>query len=658
MNSIKIQEKFDSDLNLSNKGLTNEKLIEILEIVENKEKIIYLNISNNDINHFPSEKLISKYSGIKKLNISGNSFYNNNIFQICYCLQSLPELNELVIDLNTESSYDTETLKKIIILSLPHLNILNGLVIDYNKEIKKENYSFYNEIPEIKKNIQVSISFINHDSNRIKNFYSGLRNIIEESIKDINYNAKQSQISYLYSIYLNEYQIYSYISNFLLENFQRSKNFSFSSSYFSLISKIKRKIDLYFNILEIISHYSIKNINVCIKKFYMPKLKENSENTMTLSKRLIEVNKRNKMLFNENQIYKNEHKIIYENSQKEKDENKYILSNIINNISEYPFNSLKGKPKKSFNENYKKQNSNGKNVIDNTTNIPQMRKHNVNLYSQNHNKMITLNNLLELVDEIFNAKIHQIESAEKNDLKINETFEKFIYYYYTQKFGIKKITLEKTFLLINSVNIYAKKNSLILLFQKLYRNELDEKNILIANKLKKIIEEMFNYLKSIRKIDKNNLDEDIIKLIINFIYSRNKSDKEEFIEKLSEIKEQKGTISLTDLFNIILYVHIDIRSRYLKKLRQAIIRYDKDKDFILGKKDYNNLVFEIFTKIFGDDELSKEKLKEYYEYEYKTGIFKKYDFISFSNIIYLFEEFYIEEGDKGKINLIEKFEKS
>ena len=101
-------------LNLSNKNIEDDD--NIFNEINNPEKYISIDLSHNLLTFLPKD--LSNFSNLRTLNITSNKFRNYQ--DIAISLSSLPELQDLSIDLATQENV-------IIILSaLPNLIKLNG----------------------------------------------------------------------------------------------------------------------------------------------------------------------------------------------------------------------------------------------------------------------------------------------------------------------------------------------------------------------------------------------------------------------------------------------------------------------------------------------------------------------------------------------------
>ena len=101
-------------LNLSNKKIEDDD--NIFNEIKNPEKYTSIDLSNNLLTKLPQN--LSQFSNLHTLNITNNKFKNYQ--EIAACLSTLPELQDLSIDLATQENV-------IIILSnLPNLIKLNG----------------------------------------------------------------------------------------------------------------------------------------------------------------------------------------------------------------------------------------------------------------------------------------------------------------------------------------------------------------------------------------------------------------------------------------------------------------------------------------------------------------------------------------------------
>ena len=108
---------------------------------------------------------------------------------------------------------------------------------------------------------------------------------------------------------------------------------------------------------------------------------------------------------------------------------------------------------------------------------------NNNLIEINGSKNISIKNLNEIINEIYNSKIEYDKKC--FEYKIPKvTIEQHMYNYLNNKYGLKNIVIEWTSSILLGINIYSNEDSDINLFGKIYRNEIDENERFNLFKLK------------------------------------------------------------------------------------------------------------------------------------------------------------------------------
>ena len=178
-----------------------------------------------------------------------------------------------------------------------------------------------------------------------------------------------------------------------------------------------------------------------------------------------------------------------------------------------------------------------------------------NELNMNKTQLISLKTLKDFINELYLSKAQY--DMKCRQLKIpKETLEEHMYTFLNKKYGLKNLILEWVRNIINGIKNYSKKDSTVLLFGKIIKNEQEEDARLIIQKVSESIEELLLYyikrqnpLKPLNEIKniferkkKSYLFEEEWKGIIYSIYERKEADIIErkiknFINK--EIEQKK-----------------------------------------------------------------------------------------------------------------------
>ena len=191
------------------------------------------------------------------------------------------------------------------------------------------------------------------------------------------------------------------------------------------------------------------------------------------------------------------------------------------------------------------------------TNINTNNNFTFNIYNINASKhqIISLKTLKDFMDELYTSKANYDMKCMEFKLP-KETLEEHMYTFLNKKYGLKKLIIAWARNIINGIKYYSKKDSFVLLFGKIMRNEQEEEARFIIQKVEENIEALLLYyikrqnpLKSINQIQKifetkkkSELFEEEWKGIIYSIYERNEAGEiekkiENFINKLNEKKK-------------------------------------------------------------------------------------------------------------------------
>ena len=173
----------------------------------------------------------------------------------------------------------------------------------------------------------------------------------------------------------------------------------------------------------------------------------------------------------------------------------------------------------------------------------------------NRHQLISLKTLKDFIKELYISKANY--DMKCLELKLpRETLEEHMYTFLNKKYGLKNLIIDWARNIINGIKYYSKKDSLVLLFGKILRNEQEEDARFIIEKVLDSIEELLLYyikrqnpLKSVKEIKKiferkkkTELYEEEWKGIIYSIYEKNEANEIEkkidnFINKGNEKKK-------------------------------------------------------------------------------------------------------------------------
>ena len=184
------------------------------------------------------------------------------------------------------------------------------------------------------------------------------------------------------------------------------------------------------------------------------------------------------------------------------------------------------------------------------------RNKNINI-NTNKQQIITLKTLKDFINELYISKSqYDIKCIECKLPK--ETLEEHMYTLLNKKYGLKNLVIEWAKNIITGIKYYSKKDSCVLLFGKIMRNEQEEDARFIIQKVSESIEALLLYyikkqnpLKLINEINKlfekkkkSELFEEEWKGIIYSIYEKKEAEEIEkkieiFISKENERKKME-----------------------------------------------------------------------------------------------------------------------
>ena len=226
----------------------------------------------------------------------------------------------------------------------------------------------------------------------------------------------------------------------------------------------------------------------------------------------------------------------------------------------------------------------------------------------------SLRQMLETINDIYNSKLENDKKLISNHQQ-KLTMEQFLYYYLNNKYGLKNLVIEYASGIIQGIKDFSKKNSEILLFGKILRNELEEQEILIIAKLKETIHDfLFYYYQNkyqykskneinnlVQKCKNGILIEDQWKNIVEYLFSENENDLINLMERIQKYidrqnntiesnKKYGNSISYQKFIQLVIDYQIKLRSLYLKNFNHIFKILDTDHNGIISDYEFAKLV--------------------------------------------------------------------
>ena len=579
------------------------------------------------------------------LDLSKNNFKNYE--EIGKALSTIPNLKELKIDLfSQDDAY-------YILSNLPRLDYLNEKKtkesqspIDINDQ-EMENTSLKNEIPNfnsLTKRIIAKLQMLNQSTDL---FYSQFQQMFKGQIDNLQ-NLSENVPNYLYASHvLNaKVEIYSFLQN-------------------KCINMLNAKVDSELvDIIKTINHFIKLNETYSIE--LIQKISSNFEKAIIEYKSTSE-EKEQKI----NELYTKSQQLDSQIVSKDKmisqlkEQNKQLNDKVdelttkqnlmvtqSNNIKTNP--SAKVTPIKRNNitittNNNVNTNSSIKSVkkttLQNSQNTSQIsqapsivsKKESRALIGPINKRSITIKNLLETINEIYQSKIAHDKKLQESGLQ-KETLEQHMYTYLNYKYGLKNLVIEWASAIIDGIRKYSKENSEICLFGKILRNEIEEGEILIITKLKSTINSFLVYyiqnkytLKTKGEIDQivnsikvGYLNEEEWKNITSYLFPNENdllalNDKiTNFILKANNNNLNEEKISYQKFIQIIIEFQIRLRGIYLKNFNEMFIKVDTNRDGIINEGEFYQLIEGI--NVYDQDNVDQQ-VNAFLSYidPYKTG---------------------------------------
>ena len=278
--------------------------------------------------------------------------------------------------------------------------------------------------------------------------------------------------------------------------------------------------------------------------------------------------------------------------------------------------------------------------------------------STERRQLISLRTLKELINEIYISKENYDIKCEQYKIP-KETMEEHMYTFLNKKYGLKNLIIEWAKNIIAGIKYYSKKDSIVLLFGKIMRNEQEEKARYIIQKLSESIEELLLYyikrqnpLKLTNDINKifeqkknSELLEEEWKGIIYTIYEKKEAEEiekkiEAFINKESEKKRMEmitkyknSRLSHPNNIN-----NITINNSYYLNTINSVSNmvYNKSVNYINNNLNLNNSLNNSYMNTYGNvsNKLSRvEKYNLFYFTDEKNILYSNFMKIILDNHI-------------------------
>ena len=638
--------------------------------------------------------------------------------------------NKNQIDLN-----DTETDKSSLKSEIPNFNSVTNRITQILIQRKEKTEDFYTEFQGI---LEKQINLMNNLDNKLPNYvyatyvqqakveiYSYLQNKI--------LNMINTKVDYLLINLLNEVnqyikKIFGGTVNIITSIFNKFEETE--KNYKNEINQKDIRIDELSKQVQILNE-KIKSISDNNNKKEKIKLKNNNDNVNIENKENEYLENRtdyNNDRSNRDKSPNKEYNIITNNNDNSNfsisynDEAKNIIENLkqgnsnrnskedfkkINSIQNLTFNNNKNiankveAPKNNDNNKAIYQNiekktiseisyikSNNQNFLNEPSISYQPSLSNLSQYSNITNtnprdlKIVigpiskrdySLRQLLETINDIYNSKLEYDKKLTQNHQQ-KLTMEQFLYHYLNNKYGLKNLVIEYASGIIQGIKDFSKKNSEVLLFAKILRNELEEQEILIISKLKETIHDflIYYYQNKYQYKSKNEVDvlvqkckngilvEDQWKNIVGYLFSENENDLVNLIQRIQKYidrqnstiesnKKYGNSISYQKFIQLVIDYQIKLRSIYLKNFNHIFKMIDTDHNGIIFDYEFVKLV-EMANVYSTREEIeikTQMMLKELDKYGNKN--------ITYNDIIELWsKEMTVDQITGEKLSLLDK----
>ena len=510
--------------NINNSKDKEKKATRNKNVLNDKEFNPKIN-SNNEQNasNATSQNKPNTINSIKKKTLSPSQDNNNK--------SKNNDANSIKIEKERESFYDynNSNLEKncnfFIDITTDELNLLKAKKYNENSNIVPLIKNFYELINESKEP--------NIDIDKIKSDYLEKLKSIENKKSDVSnyyyfYSLNKKKMKLIYNMYnelmkyiiqknpeLNKNNILKNLNDELFNTIKDTKNlisnlhkhiesytYNSEKKNQSHLSNNKENININSNInyAEILKEKDKKISTLeSIKEKLLKSMKEDSE---TYEKKISNLEAENKIMTEK--ILSKANTMFNTTITMEQgtilDTDKKKLETNISTISKMRTNNNNNDLINQINQTGKNRSPiklTETNTLENINTINYLNTHtNGNILITNGNverrQLISLKTLKDLINEIYISKENYDIKCEQYKIP-KETLEEHMYTFLNKKYGLKNLIIEWAKNIIAGIKYYSKKDSIVLLFGKIMRNEQEEKARYIIQKLSESIEELLLY---------------------------------------------------------------------------------------------------------------------------------------------------------------------
>jgi len=483
-----------------------------------------------------------------------------------------------LINENKEPKIDVDKIKSNYLEKLKSIENKKNDVSNYyyfyslNKKKMKIIYNMYNELTAyiIQKNPELN------KNNILTNLNEELINTIKDSKRLISSLHKHIE-SYTYN---SEKKNQVPLSN-NKENINNNANIN----YAEIIKEKDKKIST----LESIKEKLLKSMKEDSETYEKKISNLEAENKIMTEKIL---SKANTML---NSTITMEQGTILDSDKKKPETNISTLSKIRSNNNNDIINQIN-----QIGKNRSPIKLTETNTLENINTINYLNTHtNGNILITNGNlerrQLISLKTLKDLINEIYISKENYDIKCEQYKIP-KETLEEHMYTFLNKKYGLKNLIIEWAKNIIAGIKYYSKKDSIVLLFGKIMRNEQEEKARYIIQKLSESIEELLLYY--IKRQNPLKLMDDIEKI---FLQKKNSELlEEEWKGIIYTIYEKKEAEEIEKKIESFINKEIERKkAEMLAKYKNSRLSHQSNTNYITSNNSYylntinsvNNMVY-------------------------------------------------------------------
>lgn len=295
----------------------------------------------------------------------------------------------------------------------------------------------------------------------------------------------------------------------------------------------------------------------------------------------------------------------------------------------------------------------------------------VNSQSTSNKKVLTLRQLLDMIDHIYTSKEKYDERCQAYGLPF-ETMEQHMYTFLNQRYGLREIIVDYASAIIDGVKRFSTEQNEVAVFAKILRNDIDEGFRYVQRQICVTVPELLRcHLREKyparsdqeiqqlmqEKTDYTGLNESEWTFIVEYMYEPEDASflKELIAQDVPDRqlvqtpsprasatgaqarvqRRQSKAYPYSEFIRLLLDFQLDGHERFLASYVSVFRRFDRDKDGVVNQDEFG-FIIQHFINVSNDEE--RKRMIESAFRNLASQLSSKHDFLTFSQTISLLGE--------------------